>query len=113
MPAQRLRPRGAPTTPAERFGENVRRFRHRVDLSQEELAFRSGLHRTEIGFLENGKRSPGIDTVVKLMGALEVSANDLLTGIEWVPNPDSIGGHLHIRWADGSTRIVVRRSPDS
>ncbi len=94
-PARRDVRRGEPTTTAERFGENVRRCRHRADLSQEELASRAGLHRTEIGFVEGGKRSPRIDTLVKLMGALEADADDLLAGIEWVPNATK-GGRFYI-----------------
>lgn len=35
--------------------------------------------------LERGERLPRIDTLIKLMGALEVPAGDLLDGIEWVP----------------------------
>ncbi len=38
---------------AERFGWNLRRVRRREDLSQERLARRASLHRTEIGKLEN------------------------------------------------------------
>lgn len=110
-PARRGVGRGEPKTAAERFGENVRLCRHRADLSQEELARRAGLHRTEIGFLEGGKRSPRIDTVVKLAGALDAAAGELLAGIEWVPNPDA-GGQLFVLWGDGSPRPVARRFPD-
>ena len=55
-------------------------------MSQEQLAARADLHRTEIGLLENGKRAPLLETVIKLAAALEVSANDLVQGIEWIPN---------------------------
>lgn len=34
--------------------------------------------------LERGERLPRVDTLIKLMGALEVPAGDLLDGIEWV-----------------------------
>jgi transcriptional regulator with XRE-family HTH domain len=37
---------------AERFGDNLRRTRRREGLSQEQLAARASLHRTEIGRLE-------------------------------------------------------------
>lgn len=82
-------------TAAERFGRNLRRCRRRIGLSQEEVAIRAGLHRTEIGFLEQGKRRPRIDTFVKVMAALEADADQLLVGIEWVPSPDG-GGTLRI-----------------
>jgi hypothetical protein len=41
--------------------------------------------RTEVGMLESGARIPRLDTLVKLIGSLEVSADELLDGIEWVP----------------------------
>ena len=67
------------------FGENMLRGRQRADLSQEELAFLSSLHRTEIGQLERGIRIPRIDTVIKLAGALQVPPGDLLKGMAWKP----------------------------
>ena len=73
------------TAVAERFGKNLVRCRRQADLSQEELGFRADLHRTEIGILERGIRLARIDTLIKLMGALEVSADELLVGIEWKP----------------------------
>lgn len=70
---------------ADRFGANLKRCRRHAGLSQEETAIRASLHRTEVGNLERGLRVARIDTLVKLMGALEVSADELLKGIEWLP----------------------------
>ena len=71
---------------AKRFGENLRRLRDQADLSQEEMGFRSGLHRTEIGVLERGERLPRIDTMLKLGAALGVTFEcPLLAGLEWTP----------------------------
>lgn len=68
---------------AERFGANLVRVRKRAGLSQEELGFRASLHRTEIGMLERGIRKPRLDTIVKLVGALEVDAGELFEGMAW------------------------------
>ncbi|MFL5902017.1 MAG: helix-turn-helix domain-containing protein [Solirubrobacterales bacterium] len=65
---------------AARFGDNLARCRKRADFSQEELALRASLHRTEISNLERGLRLPRVDTLVKLKSCLEVSADDLLAG---------------------------------
>ena len=73
-------------TVAERFGANLIAARERANLSQESLALRASLHRTEIGLLERGERIPRIDTLVKLCSVLEVSPSKLLEGIKWVPN---------------------------
>ena len=70
---------------AERFGANLARLRERADITQEELAFRSSLHRTEIGLLERGCCLPRIDTLAKLAGALGVEPGTLFEGITWTP----------------------------
>lgn len=69
----------------QQFAANLVRIRRQAGISQEELGFRANLHRTEIGMLERGIRLPRIDTLVKLCGALEVSADELLEGIAWQP----------------------------
>jgi transcriptional regulator with XRE-family HTH domain len=72
-------------TVAERFGENLARLRERAGVTQEEVAWRASLHRTEIGLLERGGRIPRIDTLAKLAGALGVLPAALLDGIVWQP----------------------------
>lgn len=74
------------------FGRNLFMARRRAGYSQEELAALCSLHRTEIGLVENGRRLPRVDTLVKLVSALEVDASDLLEGIAWiVPGPVAVG----------------------
>jgi transcriptional regulator with XRE-family HTH domain len=83
----------------ERFGQNLKRCRRRVRLSQEQVALRAGLHRTAVGMLENGQRMARIDTLVKLAAAIEAPVEELLAGIEWVPRY-STGGSFHVApWA--------------
>lgn len=71
---------------SERFASNLRTLRQAADLSQEELAFRAEIHRTQISLIEGGHRLPRLDTLVKLAGALHVTPNDLLEGIAWEPS---------------------------
>jgi transcriptional regulator with XRE-family HTH domain len=79
--------------PSGRFAANMRRLRRVAGISQEELAFRSSLHRTQISLLENGHRMPRVHTLVCLAGALGVTPNDLLDGITWEPIV-AVGGGL-------------------
>jgi transcriptional regulator with XRE-family HTH domain len=67
-----------------RFGKAIRRRRRELDLSQEELAEKSGLHRNYISGIENGERNPSLKNIVKLAAALEISVSDLFVnyGIE-------------------------------
>jgi transcriptional regulator with XRE-family HTH domain len=75
-----------PPQVAERFGRNVLRCRRSAGLSQERLAARAGLHRSEIGLIENGGRLPRVDTLVRLVGSLSVTPEELLKGIVWEPD---------------------------
>jgi transcriptional regulator with XRE-family HTH domain len=70
---------------SDRFGENVLRIRQARKLTQESLAERAQIHRTQITLVETGRRQPGIETVVRLAGALEVSTETLFEGIRWDP----------------------------
>jgi transcriptional regulator with XRE-family HTH domain len=77
---------------AERLGRNLFMARRRAGFSQEELGALACLHRTEIGFIEGGRRLPRVDTLVKLASALGVRAEALLEGIEWIaPAPSRPG----------------------
>jgi transcriptional regulator with XRE-family HTH domain len=63
------------------FGQAVRAQRERQNISQEELADRSGLHRTYIGGVERGERNIGLLNVLRIAKALKMSASDLLRDI--------------------------------
>jgi transcriptional regulator with XRE-family HTH domain len=77
---------------AAQFASNLRYCRKRAKLSQEDLGYSSGLHRTEIGLLERGDRVARIDTLIKVAGGLSVRPEELLDGIEWQPGSMQQGG---------------------
>ena len=62
----------------KKFGEKVRKLREEKELSQEELAFRAGLHRTYIGMIERGEKNITLRNIEKIANALEVRVEDLL-----------------------------------
>lgn len=68
-----------------RLGQNLVLARKRAGMSQETVAVRAGLHRTEIGLLERAERIPKIDTLLKVAGAMSISPDQLLQGISWEP----------------------------
>jgi len=63
------------------FGSVLRKLRVQRSLSQEELAFESGLDRTCISLLELGQRSPKLDTLIALSSGLQMSVNDFFLEI--------------------------------
>ncbi|HEX4730520.1 MAG TPA: helix-turn-helix transcriptional regulator [Solirubrobacterales bacterium] len=68
---------------AEQLGRRVKRRRNFLDLSQEAVAERAGIHHTQISLYEHGQRMPLTSTLIKLAAALGVSVDQLVTGIEW------------------------------
>jgi transcriptional regulator with XRE-family HTH domain len=67
----------------DRFAVNLRRAREVAGISQEELAERCELHRTEVSLLERGGREPRLGTMVKLATALDTTPEALCAGIAW------------------------------
>lgn len=64
------------------IGLLIRQIRIDKGLSQEDLAFNCGLHRTYIGSLERGEKVPTIITLEKLSNALEISLSELFKKYE-------------------------------
>ena len=62
----------------ELFGKNIRKYRKLQNISQEELAFRSNLHRTYISDIERGQRNVPLDNIDKLAKALNIKITKLL-----------------------------------
>lgn len=60
------------------FGRNVQAARLALGISQEELAFRAGLHRTYIGMVERAERSISLQNAKKIADALNVKIDTLL-----------------------------------
>lgn len=73
------------------FGPNLRYWRNARGYSQERLAQRADLHRTEIGLLERGEREPKLGIITKLAGALGVSPDVLFEGLAFVPSETEQG----------------------
>ena len=59
-----------------KVGKRIKELRNKLGISQEELAFRSEIHRTYIASLEVGKRNISIETLEKVVNALEVSLSE-------------------------------------
>jgi transcriptional regulator with XRE-family HTH domain len=68
-------------TPEQRFAANLRRYRAAANLSQEQLAEKTGLHPTEISRLERAVREPRLGTIARLAKGLGVGVEQLVAGI--------------------------------
>jgi transcriptional regulator with XRE-family HTH domain len=57
---------------------NCRKYREKLGVSQEELAFRAKLHRTYVSGVERGVRNPTVRVLGELAKALEIEPALLL-----------------------------------
>jgi len=64
---------------AQEFGNNVKRIRNVLGMSQEELAGRADLHPAAIGHYEIGSREPSLTNIIKLCYGLGCKPNVLIT----------------------------------
>jgi len=59
------------------FGQVVRQLRYKLNMTQDQLAERSGVNRTYIGDLELGGRNLSLRNILRLAVALEVTPDKL------------------------------------
>jgi transcriptional regulator with XRE-family HTH domain len=67
--------------PLAYFAENLLRARRKAGMSQEAVAFASGMHRTALSRLETRERAPEFRTLIRLARALGVTPASLLRGV--------------------------------
>lgn len=65
------------TPTRKQLAKRIRDLRKKTGMSQEELGFASGLHRTYIGSIERSEQNVSVDNIHKLAKALKVHVNEL------------------------------------
>lgn len=68
--------------PLRKLGLNIKVWRVRKELTQEELAVEAGLERSYTGGIERGERNISVITLLKLAHALECDPIDLLEEVK-------------------------------
>lgn len=61
----------------KRLGYRINELRKKLNMTQEDLAFKVGVDRSYMGFVERGEKNPTLDKLVKLAKALQVSLSEL------------------------------------
>jgi len=69
------------TTLLPQLGENIRKVRKKLSLSQEALALESGLDRSYIGGIERGERNVAVINLCRIARVLKVKPGKLLDGV--------------------------------
>ena len=87
----------------ELFGQRLREQRIQHGLTLEQLAEKSELSSNYIGMVERGLKEPGLATIVKLLNALNISADTLLCDL--VPSASHVTDDEICKRLEGLTPI--------
>ena len=60
------------------FGDNLKKYRTAMSISQEAFAEKCGMHRTDISAIECYRRSISLDNIQRIADALNIEAYKLL-----------------------------------
>ena len=62
-----------------KFGNKVRKERGKLELSQEELATKAGVHRTYIGMIERAEKNITLENIEKVAKALGLKLSNFFS----------------------------------
>lgn len=94
----------------ELFGQRLREQRIQHGLTLEQLAEKSELSSNYIGMVERGLKEPGLATIVKLLNALNISADTLLCDL--VPSASHVTDDEICKRLEGLTPIQKKAALD-
>ena len=94
----------------ELFGQRLREQRIKHGLTLEQLAEKSELSSNYIGMVERGLKEPGLATIVKLLNALNISADTLLCDL--VPSASHVTDDEIRKRLEGLTPIQKKAALD-
>src|SRR5580765_7721739 len=90
------------------FARAIKWWRNHLDISQEELADRAGLHRTYISDVERGARNLSLESIEKLALALELSVSGLFARAGDKPTPEPLVEILLVEDTPEDVELTLR-----
>jgi transcriptional regulator with XRE-family HTH domain len=61
------------TAQIRRIAERLREERENLRISQMDLSFKAGLSQNQVNYIETGKRTPNLYTILSICNALQIS----------------------------------------
>jgi transcriptional regulator with XRE-family HTH domain len=65
----------------EKFGKRIKELRSEHKMTQEDLAFKVGVDRSYMGFLERGEKNPTLKNIAKIAEVLKVTLSELFRSV--------------------------------
>lgn len=66
-----------PSQVHQKIANRIRDIRKEKGITQEDLAFKAGVNRAYIGYIERGERKPSVDILAKIAKVLHVDLKSL------------------------------------
>ena len=63
------------------LGEKIYKLRNERNMTQEQLAEKAGITAVYVGMIERGEKVPKLETFIKLINVLEISADVVLADV--------------------------------
>lgn len=60
-----------------KLGQKLKTLRTQQKLTQEDLAYKVGVDRSYMGFIERGEKNPTLSTIIKIAKSLKVPIKEL------------------------------------
>jgi DNA-binding XRE family transcriptional regulator len=70
------------STTHRKLGQKIKFLRKQLDMTQEDLAFKIGVDRSYMGFVERGEKNPTLKNLIKIAKALKVTLSELFKSIK-------------------------------
>lgn len=65
----------------EKFGQRIKELRSEFNLTQEDLAFKVGVDRSYMGFIERGEKNPTLRNIAKIADVFKISLSELFRSV--------------------------------
>lgn len=65
----------------KKLGQRIKELRTKLNMTQEDLAFKVGVDRSYMGFVERGEKNPTLDKLIKIANTLKVSLSELFHSV--------------------------------
>lgn len=65
----------------KKLGQRIHQLRKEKSMTQEDLAFKVGVDRSYMGFLERGEKNATVKILAKIASALKISISELFRSV--------------------------------
>ena len=88
------------------IGSRIAALRKAKNMSQTQLGIFLCVSASTVGMYEQGRRMPGVETLVQLAELFDVSLDYLITGKEWQSGRRIAAGRYELTWQENGSLLL-------